>query len=48
MLPGLGPSGIPVATLGDLAIQDIAPTICTWLGVRLEGVDGRPIPELAS
>ena len=47
LLIAKGP-GIPTATLHDVAVADIAPTICELLGVPLEGVDGRPIPELGT
>ncbi|HET7596617.1 MAG TPA: alkaline phosphatase family protein, partial [Burkholderiales bacterium] len=29
-----------------VSIMDFAPTFCTLLGVHVEGLDGRPIPEL--
>ncbi|MFN0179140.1 MAG: alkaline phosphatase family protein [Gemmatimonadales bacterium] len=43
---GAGP-GIPVGTLGQPAsVMDLAPTLASWLGAELPGVDGRPIAEL--
>jgi len=32
---------------GHVRLMDIAPTVCSWMGIQLDDVDGRPIPELA-
>ena len=41
--------GIPArADLGEIAIDDLGPAICALLGVRLDGVDGRPAPALVT
>ena len=33
---------------GHVRLMDIAPTVCTWMGMGLDDVDGRPIPGLGS
>ena len=40
--------GPPIAhrALGAIRMIDIAPTLATWLQVRLRGATGRPIEEL--
>jgi predicted AlkP superfamily phosphohydrolase/phosphomutase len=47
MLLARGP-GIPAgAALPSIPIVDLAPTMCEWLGVDLDDIDGRPVRQLA-
>ncbi|MGH7366726.1 MAG: alkaline phosphatase family protein [Candidatus Rokuibacteriota bacterium] len=46
LLLAAGPTIPAGADLGEIPIGDLGPTICARLGVRLEGVDGRPVRAL--
>lgn len=48
LLLAAGPTIPAGADLGEIAIGDLGPTICARFGVRLEGVDGRPVRALLS
>jgi predicted AlkP superfamily phosphohydrolase/phosphomutase len=47
MVLATGPSFPAATTLPDVDIVDLAPTLCSLLGVDMPGVDGRPIAALA-
>lgn len=38
---------VPAGALGEIRMIDIAPTLASWLGVRLRGATGKPIEALA-
>jgi hypothetical protein len=39
----LAPGGAPQACVRGTQLVDIAPTVARWLGLTLEGADGRPL-----
>ncbi len=48
LLIACGPGLVPGEASTAIPVVDIAPTIAAALGVDLDDVDGRPIPEIAN
>lgn len=46
LLLAAGPTIPAGADLGEIPVGDLGPTICARLGIRLQDVDGRPVPDL--